>query len=234
MRCRRVASLVGLLAWHVAAAAMPVEGRWEGLAQTPDAAVPVMIDILSARTWVVTLPGRSVQRERLSVKTSSTGQLRADAASGPDGKPTDALRIEVRPADGGRVLRGTLHQGGHAAPLRLVRLGAAPAADAVPAAALPLALHGLWRGRYDMGFGERGATLRVSAQGATMTVVGRRTSEITFDDARQRGALLMLQSSATGVSIEAPAVGAAQGVLHATLRQGPFEAQFELKREAAP
>ena len=50
----------------------------------------------------------------------------------------------------------------------------------------------------------------------------------------QRGALLMFTASATGVSIEAPAAGAAAGVLKATVRQGPFEAALELRREAAP
>jgi hypothetical protein len=227
------ALLAALLGWQAAAGAAP-DGRWEGLAQTPAAAVPVVIDILTTQTWIVTLPGRSTQRERLAVQATQAGWLRASGTPGQDGSSTDTVRIEVRQGEGGRVLRGTLHQGGHAAPLRLVRVGEASALDTVPSATLPTSTHGVWRGRYDMGFGERNATLRVSAQAVAMTVVGRRASEIAFDEARQRGALLMLQSSATGVSIEAPAAGAAQGVLQATLRQGPFEAQFELKREVAP
>jgi hypothetical protein len=211
-----------------------LDGRWEGPAQASGAAVPVVIDIVSPQTWTVTLPGRSVQRERLTVQALQAGRLRAVGAPGPDGGAAGALRLDLRPSDRGRLLVGTLHQGGHAAPLRLARVGDAAAADAIPSSALPASAHGVWRGRYDMGFGERSATLRLSAQGAAMTVLGRRTSEIAFDDAQQRGALLMLQSSTAGLSIEAPAAGAAQGVLQATLRQGPFEAVLVLTREATP
>jgi hypothetical protein len=208
-------------------------GRWEGQAQTPGAAVPVLIDIVPGAA-VLTLPGRSTQRERLTLSESRGGVLRAAAASDPDVAEADALRLVLRPAERGRVLVGSLHQGGHAAPLRLVRVSDAPALDAIPTMPIPEMAHGVWRGRYDMGFGERAATLRLSAQGNAMTVVGRRTSEIVFDGAVQRGAFLMLTASAAGVSIEAPAAGAAAGVLQATVRQGPFEAALELRREAAP
>lgn len=227
------ALLLAVLLWHAAAHAA-VNGRWEGQAQTPAGAVPVVIDFVGTQTLLLTLPGRSPQRERLTVQTPRAGLLRATAAPGPGATEADALRVELRPAESGRVMLGTLHQGGHAAALRLLRVGDAPLGDAIPSAAMPASAFGVWRGRYDMGFGERVATLRISANGAAMTVVGRRTTEIAFDEALQRGALLMLKSSASDVSIEAPAAGAAQGVLQATLRQGPFEAQFEFKREATP
>lgn len=214
-----------------------LDGRWEGHAQTPGAAVPVLIDLPShsgARSLILTLPGRSTQRDVLAVRETKGGVLHAAAATPPDSTEATALRLVLRPVDGGRALVGTLHQGGHAAALRLVRTGAAAADDAIPAAAIPASAVGVWRGGYDMGFGERAATLRLSAAGATMTVVGRRTSEIAFDEVVQRGTLLMLKSSASGVSIEAPAAGAAAGALQATVRQGPFEAAVELRREAAP
>lgn len=211
------------------------DGRWEGRAEASGQAVTVILDVVGRGATpgaLITLPGRSVQRVPLTTEWRD-GVLRARAAPADGAAEADALRVELQLAADGRAFVGTLHQGGHRAALHLTRTGAAPAVDAIPSAPIPSAAFGVWRGRYDMGFGPREATLRLATAGASMTVVGRRTTEIAFDFALQRGALLMLRSSAADLSLEAPAAGAARGTLVATLRQGPFEAVFELQREGA-
>jgi hypothetical protein len=220
----------------VPAAGLAVDGRWEGLAAVPgQAAVPVVIEfttIGATPSALLTLPGRSVQRTRLTRFEQRAGQLRATAAVGEGTAVGDAVGVELRESEGGRRLVGVLRQGGHAAPLTLRRTGDAAPVSAIGGVVLPPSVHGVWRGRYDLGFGAREATLRLAATQASMTIVGRRTSNVTLDEAAQRGALLMLRSNDAGLAIEAPVAGAAQGVLAATLRLGPFETALELRREA--
>lgn len=213
---------------------LALDGRWEGHAEVPGGAVAVIVDVVSvgpSRRGFVTLPGRGIAKAPLTSLDIAGDGLRGAIAPGPGASEADALRLTLRSADAGRSLVGQLHQGGHTVALRLQRTGDAPVPDAIPAAPVPAALHGTWRGRYDMGFGPREATLRLSAQQSSLTVVGRRTTEIGFDDAAVRGALLMLRANRADLSIEAPAAGAAQGVWRATIRQGPFETALELRRE---
>jgi hypothetical protein len=123
--------------------------------------------------------------------------------------------------------------GGHVASLTLARTGPAVVIEHA-LAALPQATWGQWTGRYDIGFGPRELTLRLTAEGATATVVGRRTTELRFDAAGRAGAFLRLHAEIADFSLEAPWVSAAEGVLNATVRQGPFESAVVLHRERSP
>lgn len=226
---RRRAAVAGLLAC-CAGSVMALDGRWEGQAELPGTAVPVVLDLAPAGA-ALTLPGRGVHALRLSALERRDGVLRLVAPAAPGSVDNDAMQIVLRASEGRLV--GEFRQGGHAAALVLQRTGEAPAAAAA-AMPLPAAAFGTWRGRYDLGFGPREATLRLAAGTGAMTIVGRRTVEIVFDDIGQRGALLMLRAGGADLALEAPAAGAARGVLAATLRQGPFEAVFELRRESGP
>ncbi|MBL8331338.1 MAG: hypothetical protein JNJ71_21050 [Rubrivivax sp.] len=230
---RRAAALLLLpLLGH----AQPLPGRWEGQAQVSGQAVAVLLDLTEGAprpTGYLTLPGRSVQRLRLRFELRD-GLWRGTASALPGSADGDGPAIELQTADSAQRWRGQLRQGGHAAPLLLNRSGEAPPAEGVPSSALSAAALGVWHGRYDIGFGPRDATLRVMPSGVTMTVVGRRTSEIVFDEAVQRGQLLMLRASAASLAIDAPAAGLAQGVLAASIRFGPFDAPLELRREQGP
>lgn len=220
-----------LLLLAATAAAPAVEpGRWEGRAEVPGDAVLVVLDLTPAAVWL-TLPGRAVTAQRLVVAEQGERSLRAAAEPAPGQAAEQALGVTLR-AEGG-TLAGTLQQGGHAAPLVLRRSG--DVLPALPAAGpLPAAWAGVWRGRYDLGLGPRDVTLRISGQAASATIVGRRTTELAFDDAGRRGELVSLQANAAGLSIEAAAAPGADGTLQATLRQGPFEAPLVLRREAPP
>jgi len=164
------------------------------------------------------------------VSVSAAGAVKATVRLGA----ADEAGIELQRSADGRRLEGRWLQAGHSAPLVLVRSGAAQIEP--PRAAVPLApaLAGVWRGRFDIGFGPREVTLRIAPPGAAMTIVGRRTTEVTFDEVLQRGAFLWLRANELDIAIEAPWASAAQGTLAATWLQGPFEAALTLRREAAP
>lgn len=225
--------------WIAAAAAAlagpgaALEGRWEGEATLAGRVQPVVLDIAGAvPVAVVTLPGRSVQRVRLDrFARTDDGRWQGAAAPAPGAAEADALQITLQRQ--GAQLAGTLALGGHAAALQLQRSGDAMALPPPPAE-LPAAVLGVWRGRYDIGFGPRELTLQLAAGGSTLRIIGRRTTELTLDEAGRRGALLMLRADAADLRIDAPWADAAAGVLKAQLRQGPFETAVELRREPRP
>jgi hypothetical protein len=234
-----------LLAWVVACllatACWPVwavsEGRWEGQADLPGLGVPVVLDLLPLGTgWAgqITLPGRGRAAAALAGLRVQSGAMTAELAVAAGAPPESAARLELQRSPDGRSLAGRWLQGGHAAPLLLRRTGPAQTAPPLAAAPWPAALDGSWQGRYDIGFGPREVTLRLRQQTASMTVVGRRTTEVAFDSVRIVGAFLQLQAEAFDMRIEAPAAAAGEGRLAAMLRQGPFESALPLTRQPAP
>ena len=211
------------------------EGRWEGRAELPGLSVPVVLDLHRAGgdwTGAITLPGRGRGAVPLPGLQVQDGLLTADVPLAAGAPPELAARIELRHASDG--LAGRWRQAGHAAPVQLRRTGAPQVATAPPAAPWPAALDGIWRGRYDIGFGPRDVTLRLRQRTATMTVVGRRTTEVSFEGVRVLGAFLRLHAEAFDMHLEAPASGAANGQLAAGFRQGPFETTLVLTREPGP
>ncbi len=215
-----------------AALAQPMHGRWEGLAQVPGQPTPVALDLIEGSAVpkaLLTLPGRSAAVV-LPAVTLRDGWLEARADAEPAANAL-GLRLRLPAVDG--QLTGELLQGGHRAAVQLLRTGAPQPAPAPPGQALAAELHGVWRGRYDLGFGPREATLKLSATEATMRVVGPRSFDAPFDEAVQVGAFMRLRSSATGLALDAPSAGAAQGQLQARVRLGPFEAALALTREVA-
>ena len=232
-----IQACLALCLWSTASgpARALAEGRWEGHAELPGLSVPVVLDLQRAGvdwTGAITLPGRGRGAVPLRGLQVANGLLTADVSLGAGAPPELAARIELRHAPDG--LGGRWLQAGHAASVQLRRSGAAQVATAPPTAPWPAALDGTWRGRYDIGFGPREVTLRLRQQTATMTVVGRRTTEVSFEGVRVLGAFLRLHADAFDMQLEAPASGAAQGQLNAGFRQGPFETTLVLTREPGP
>jgi hypothetical protein len=233
-----VGRTVGVAGWLLVAGTVQGagEGRWEGVAELPGQSVPVVVDLAPrGGAWVgaATLPGRGVSGAPLTALQVQGPTLRATIA-GPPGMTEDgAIGLVLQMAPDNTVVSGQLQQAGHSAVLTLRRSGAAQLPAAPPASPWPPALDGTWRGHYDIGFGPREVTLRMGAAAAAMTVVGRRTTEVAFDEVRVLGAYLILRAAATDITIEAPAASARSGRLDATLRQGPFASRLPLQRGAA-
>jgi hypothetical protein len=208
------------------------EGRWEGVAALPGLALPVVLDLArEGGGWAgsAIVVGRGAGAERLRrVEVGADGAVQGELAA------AGGMTFELKPAADGRRLDGVWRQGGHGAPVTLLRTGAAQLAFVPAGVPLAPALAGVWRGRYDIGFGPREVTLRLAPPGATATVVGRRTTEVAFDQVLQRGAFVTLRASEFDIVLEAPWSSAAQGTLAATWQQGPFETTLTLRREGAP
>jgi hypothetical protein len=228
---------LGLALCGLGLAAQPLpSGRWEGQVQAGGQTVEVVLDLPASESRPrLTVPGRSAQELPLSAFVADGGGWRSRSSSA-DGNEGDAAgwQLHLRLAEGGTVLAGELHQGGHTMPLRLLRTGDALRADSIAAAPLPASATGVWRGRYDMGLGPREVTLTIAAGGSTLVIVGRRRTELALDEAVQRGQLWMLRAAAADISLIANAPRTASETLRATIRQGPFEAPLELRREVAP
>lgn len=214
-----------------AAPAAPLDGRWEGRAQVPGGARPLVLDLEGGR-GSVTLPGRGVSGAPLrelrqgdaAVSASLAAAIPAYGASVPQPSLDLALRADGR-------LAGRFHQGGWSAPLELQRSGAAQVTPAPASTPIDPALAGTWRGRYELGGVPREVTLVLAATqpaSATLVIVGKRRNDVPVDRVAQGPAYLTLESSDFGLVVEGR-VGA--GVIEGTLQQGPIEVPLRLVRE---
>lgn len=227
-------------AWAVAAPAEappPLAGRWEGQAELPGMSVALVLDLrLAGAGWSgqATLPGRGLSGVPLRGLVLTGSRLEARLGGPATGQDAATAGIELAPGTEPGTLQGHFVQAGHRAPLTMVRTGEAHWQPAALPAPLDPRLAGTWRGRYDIGFGERQVTLRLlPPSSAAMTVVGRRTTELEFDEAGRFGQLWILRSAAFGITVEAPVLPDSPDELRATLRQGPFESPLQLLREAS-
>ena len=220
-------------------AACAAEGRWEGQAQVPGVAVPVVLDLARAATgdgWIgsITLPGRGLRGVPLKSLAVQGDVVRGQTAAAAGSPPGSEIAVDLRHSTA-QTLVGELRQGGHAASLTLTRTS--PALVEQPPVGTPIApgLRGTWVGRYDIGYGARDVTLKLdagadgSAPKATMTVIGRRTYDLTVDLIEQRGAWVTLSVAESAISLDGPwALEGEQWKL--TWRQGPFESPLVLRR----
>jgi hypothetical protein len=235
-----------LLLLAAAGTAASQEGRWVGVAEVPAATTAVVLELHGQGERLrgqLTLPGRGLRGLPLQIRHVAEGaaggtlRLRAEALGGLEIE----LPADPAPSAAGGAWRGRWRQAGLAAPLELRADGPAPAWPEAGAGPLPASWRGSrWRGRYDIGFGERQLTLRIGADGqAAMTVVGRRTTEVAFDEAVQHGRFAFLRARAFDMRLELPLADGAgtpaqPSVLNARLVQGPFESPLTLLREAEP
>jgi hypothetical protein len=226
--------LMGALALAGAATvAAPLDGRWEGRAQVPGAPLVVVLD-LAGDSGSVTLPERGVSGAPLrDLRTAANAVSASLAAAIPTlGAPVPAAAVELVLAADGR-LTGSFRQGGWAAPLALVRTGAAQVTPAPGSTPIAAALAGLWKGRYELGGVPREVTLTlVDSRPATarLVIVGLRRTEVPIDRVAQGPVYLTLESSEFGFVVEGR-VG--DGVIDGTLQQGPIEVPLRLTREGA-
>lgn len=224
-----------------AAAATP-SGRWEGEARIPGAPQRIVLDLAPspAGEWAgsLTLPGRGVKGAPLDALTvGADGSVQADAASAFGGPPSELpTQLAVRMLPDGR-LEGELRQGGHAAALALRRSGDAQV-DAPPArTALPAALAGTWRGRYELSGYPRDVTLTLqtttspSANAGELLIVGKRRSQLVIDRVNASERFVTLEASAAGIKLEGR-WDATTGAFEGSFFQGPFEVPLKLQRDA--
>lgn len=229
-----------LLATPLAAqAASNASGRWQGQAELPGLVLPMVVDLQQqgAQGWQgsVILPGRGVKGAVLEqIRVDERGVAFSLAAAFATAPSSTATVVELQwQADG--QLAGHFSQGGHRAPLRLVRSGEAQV-DLPPPSTPPAAeLLGRWRGRYELGGYLREVTITLTAPSASgqqgeIVIVGKRRTVLPIDRVHQGRSFITLDSVQGGVRIE--------GRLHTDgkridghFQQGPFEAALPLTRQ---
>ncbi len=205
-------------------------GRWHAEVLLGGKPLRLVIDLAPAGTgWVgsAILPGRGVKGAPLrELVVDAQGQLNFKLSA--LGDASVGLRLQ---ADG--ALLGELHQGGHQAPLRMQRLG--PAQVDLPLASTPISreLEGVWRGRYELGGYPRDVTLTLSQRDgvghAGLLIIGRARNLIPVDRVTQSEQFVQIVSNATGITIEGR-WRAADNSLRGQFVQGPFEADFVLRK----
>lgn len=222
-----------------------LSGRWQGVADLAGEPMPMVVDLApapaaaagaaSAPGWIgsLILPGRAVKGAPLAGLTVSARGLRFTLAEALPAAGTPFEVALVRGADG--ELAGELRQGALAAPLRLVRTGAAQVDLPVPATALSAALTGIWVGRYELGGVPREVTLTLAngaggLGGGELLIVGRRRSQLTIDHVVQGREWVTLTARTASLRIEGRH---GDGTISGRLVQGPFEAPLVLRRAAA-
>jgi hypothetical protein len=211
-------------------------GRWEGRVEIVGAPMPLVVDLAtvdgSLRAWA-TFPGRGLKGVVLPSARVEQGLLLLDASPllahfGPPRAPVQ-LQLTVQ----GSQMTGQWRQGGLQAPATLLRTGAAQPEPAPRNTPLAAALHGTWRGRYDIGGVPRQVTLTLTRDSAAMHIVGRRELHVSFDRIEQGEQFLTLVSTEMGMSLEGR-WRSASGAYEATFVQGPYELPLTLHREARP
>lgn len=244
----RRAALLGLTCLQAllapsAGAADALEGRWEGQAAIPGAAMAIVLDLAEQdgrlAGWL-TLPGRGIKGMLLPGVQREGAELKVDLTPafnmmGPP-KPTPRLVLTM-PA--GRTaatqaapatLAGRFEQGGHQAPVALVRAGDAQPEPMQRNSALTPALVGTWKGQYELAGYPRQVTLVMSADAAEAVIVGRRTTRVPMDVIRLGTHHLLLANREMQLAIEGRV---APGEFDATFTQGPYEAPLMLRKEGA-
>lgn len=231
-----------LLASLGATAATSPAGRWEGEARVPGAPQRMVLDLAPspAGEWSgsLTLPGRGVKGAALgSLQVGADGSVQADAAGAFGGPPSELpTQLVLRLQPDGR-LEGEWRQGGHTAVLALRRSGEAQVDPPPARTALPAALAGIWRGRYELGGYPREVTLTLqattspSANAGELLIVGKRRSQLVIDRVNAGERFVTLESSAAGIKLEGQ--WTTTGAFDGSFFQGPFEAPLKLQRDAA-
>jgi hypothetical protein len=224
-----------LLMCSLPALAAGTAGRWEGVVRIPGAPMPIVID-LGAAAGSVTLPGRGVSgaplRELAAGASGIVANLSAAIPSPGGNAPPSSIELTLQP-DG--RLEGTFRQGGHSAPVTLLRSGDAQVTKAPASTPISAALAGVWKGRYELFGYPREVTLTLkdgppAAGNAALVIVGKRTSNVPIDRVVQGTSFITFESDEYGMTIEGRV---SAGTIEGTLQQGPFEVPLVLRREGA-
>lgn len=223
------------------ATAADLAGRWEGEARIPEAPLRIVVDIarsaMPTAPWVgsVVLPGFGVKGAPLRELAVGETSVRASLDSAFSGPRPAGARVDLALAADG-TLQGRYHQGGHSAPLRLVRSGPAQVDAPPPATAIAPALEGTWLGRYELGGYPREVTLTLANRGSgtaggQLLIVGRRRSELAVERVVQGRQFITIEAPSAAIRIEGRW---RDGEIDGEFTQGPFEARLVLRRSATP
>lgn len=244
MLSRSIAYAAALSVPLGAAAASDPSGRWEGEARIPGAPQRLVLDLAKSTSdgrWAgsLTLPGRGTKGAPLqSLQVGADGHVQADAASAVGGPPSELpTQLELRLLPDGR-LEGAWRQGGHEAGVLLWRSGEAQVDPPPPRTAVPAALSGVWRGKYELGGYPRDVTLTLhatsdpQAAAGELLIVGKRRTQLAVDRVNAGSRFVTLEAGSAGMRLEGQ-WDAASGSFEGLVSQGPFEAPLKLQREAA-
>jgi hypothetical protein len=217
---------------HTVRADAGFAGRWEGTIEVPGAAQELVIDLErdGAGAWSgsAILPGRGIKGAPLQGLRAEGESLRLDLSAAMPYPPATPPELEMH-REGEDGLRGEMRFEGLLAAVSLQRTGAAQVDHPPASRPIAAALSGTWTGGYEL-FGQpRRVSLRLEEQGARMTIVGQRTTEVVFALRQHHGTQLVLSGNDYDIAFEGTA-DAERGLIDGVFLQGPFELPLRLQR----
>jgi len=230
----RASILLLLLSGILSYADEPFAGRWEGVAQIPDAELTLVVDLAqdNAKAWSgsIIIPGLGLKGAVLTDVTVKNGEATFAAKSGGGLEVKFDGRLS---ADG--TLSGEFTQAGNHAAYSLKKVG--PAQVESPPRSTPIAkeTEGEWKGDYEMFGYARHVTIKlVNREGggtADFVIVGKKVNHLPVDLVRQEGDLLTVESHETGISVEGR-LDKKTNEIRGTLIQGSIELPLLLKHSS--
>jgi len=213
-------------------AAPPAEGRWEGVAEIPLSPQVIVVDLEPDKegTWhgSVVLPGRGVKGAPLRELVVDDARIAFSLTSAmpfpADPPPVVSMHLQE---DG--LMHGQLDFAGLSAPMALHRTGAAQVD--VPPLSTPVeaALAGSWSGSFELFGYPRQVSLDLAGTGATMVIVGQRTTRVEFELVQQNGRFLALSGNGYDISFEGDWQNT-EGLIDGTFMMGSIALPLQFRR----
>jgi hypothetical protein len=212
-------------------------GRWEGLANIPGRALPLVMDLArqGAGQWTGSLivPGLGIKGASLSNIVVAGAEVAFDVDNALAGPPSGSAAFRARMTADGRM-EGEMRQAGNVASFSLAKVG--PAQVELPPRSTPVSreLAAQWKGEYELGGYPRLVTITLEQHdgaGATarFAIVGKRATEIPVDLVIQDGDFLRIESQVNQVAFEGR-IAKEGGQITGTLEMGPLELPLVLRR----
>lgn len=192
------------------AAAMTVEGRWEGPLQIPGRELRLVVDLAQDRAgaWSGSLimPGLGIKGAPLSNLVVTDSEVSFDLGSllrSPGYGPA-TFKAHLSAVDG---MSGQMSQGGNVAPFFLKRIGSPQVELPARSTAIAREIEDRWIGDYELGGYPRHVTIELENHadaGATahFVIVGKRTYDLPVSLVTEEGNFLRIESQASHVAFE--------------------------------
>ena len=240
MRQALVALLLATPVLAGAAGQVPAPaGRWEGRAEIPGKALPLVVDLAQDRAgaWSGSLivPGLGVKGAPLANIVVTDTEVAFDLVTALGAPPYGpmAFKAKLPTSD---TMAGEMRLAGNAARISLTKAGPAQVESAPRSTPVARELEARWSGEFELGGFPRQVTITLENHGdagatARFVIVGKRVNDLPVDRVVQDGNILRLESPVNQIAFEGR-IAKASGEIRGVVEMGPLELPLTLRRAA--